>query len=325
MKIRNTKHEIRNKYKIFNGLIRFTPGLRRSPKLRFRREAGVNRICLILNSNIQNGLSVWILNLKIGSDFGFRISSFSLVFLCCVLAGCSTEYNLATQQQETLIYGTDKEVSIGDAVSAKMEQQYDIVTDVDVNERVQRILDRIAAVCDRKDITYFIKVLDKDVLNAVSLPGGYVYIFKGLYDELKTDEQIAGVIAHEVAHITARHAVKRIQNAYGAMILQGLATQSSAKVAQGVNFALISLFSEYSQQDEFEADRLGVKYLKKAGYEPTAMVQVLVKLREDQEKSPAREYSYWRTHPFIPQRISVVNQAITGKLDFKDYLNLMGE
>jgi predicted Zn-dependent protease len=109
------------------------------------------------------------------------------------------------------------------------------------------------------------------------------------------------------------------------MILQGLATQSNAKVAQGVNFALISLFSEYSQADEFEADRLGVKYLKKAGYDPDAMVEVLVKLREDQEKTPAREYSYWRTHPFIPQRISIVNQAITGKLDFKDYLNLMGE
>lgn len=249
----------------------------------------------------------------------------ALMIFCSVIFGCSTEYNLATQQQETLLYGTDKEVSIGEAVSVKMEQQYDIVTDVDVNERVRRILDRVAAVCDRKDIAYFIKVIDKDIMNAVSLPGGYVYIFKGLMDKLETDDQIAGVIAHEVAHITARHAVKRIQNAYGAMILQGLATQSNAKVAQGVNFALISIFSEYSQQDEFEADRLGVKYLKKAGYDPNAMVQVLVELREDQEKGPVREYSYWRTHPFIPQRISVVNQAITGKMDFKDYLNLMGE
>ena len=248
-----------------------------------------------------------------------------LLLSALYIAGCSTEYNLATKQEETLVYGTDKEVSIGEAVSVKMEQQYDIVTDVDVNERAQRVLDRIAAVCDRKDIVYFIKVLDKDTMNAVSLPGGYVYIFKELFDELETDDQIAGVVAHEVAHITARHAVKRIQNAYGAMILQGLAAQSNAKVAQGVNFALISLFSEYSQQDEFEADRLGVKYLKKAGYDPNAMVQVLVKLREDQEKNPAREYSYWRTHPFIPQRISIVNQAITGKLEFKDYLNLMGD
>ena len=310
MKIRNTKHEIRNKFEIQNSS---------------QREPNGNKQNIYFYK--RNILNFTLLDLNIVSDFGFRISSFILMLFCCALIGCSTEYNLATQQQETLIYGTDKEVSIGEAVSVRMEQQYDVVTDVDVNERAQRILERITAVCDRKDIVYFIKVLDidKDTMNAVSLPGGYVYIFKELFDELETDDQIAGVVAHEVAHITARHAVKRIQNAYGAMILQGLATQSSAKVAQGVNFALISLFSEYSQQDEFEADRLGVKYLKKAGYDPNAMVQVLVKLREDQEKNPAREYSYWRTHPFIPQRISVVNQAITGKLDFKDYLNLMGE
>ena len=311
MKIRDTKH-------VSQRLIRLWRKIRNKFEI---QNSDKQNICFLK----KNVLDFIHFDLDIVSDSGFRISSFILLLFCCALAGCSTEYNLATQQQETLIYGTDKEVSIGEAVAAKMEKQYDAVTDVDVNERARRVLDRITAVCDRKDITYFIKVLDKDMMNAVSLPGGYVYIFKGLLDKLETDDEIAGVIAHEVAHIAARHAVKRIQNAYGALILQGLATQSSAKVAQGVNFALISLFAEYSQQDEFEADRLGVKYLKKAGYDPSAMVRVLVKLREEQEKSPASEYSYWRTHPFIPQRISVVNQAITGKLDFKDYLNLMGE
>ncbi|MBI5149638.1 MAG: M48 family metalloprotease [Candidatus Omnitrophica bacterium] len=247
------------------------------------------------------------------------------MLFCCALAGCSTEYNLATQQQETLIYGTDKEVAIGEAVAAKMEAQYETATDVDLNERVQKILGRVVAVCDRKDIVYFIKVIDKDLMNAVSLPGGYVYIFKDVLDKAENDDELAGVIAHEVAHITARHAVKRIQNAYGALILQGLATQSSTRVAQGVNFALLSLFSAYSQQDEFEADRLGVKYMRLAGYNPDAMVTFLKKLKKEEDKQPSREYSYWRTHPFIPQRISAVNQAITGKLDFKDYLNLMGE
>ncbi|MBI5415661.1 MAG: M48 family metalloprotease [Candidatus Omnitrophica bacterium] len=251
---------------------------------------------------------------------------FTLCFLLSTLCltGCSTEYNLATKQEETLIYGTDKEVSIGEAVAAKMEEQYETVTDVDLNERAQKILERIVAVCDRKDIVYFIKVIDKDLMNAVSLPGGYVYVFKGVLDKAENDDELAGVIAHEVAHINARHAVKRIQNAYGALILQGLATQSNARVAQGVNFALLSLFSAYSQQDEFEADRLGVKYMKLAGYNPDAMVTFLEKLRKEEEKQPGREYSYWRTHPFLPQRISAVNQAITGKLDFKDYLNLMG-
>src|SRR3989338_6593717 len=258
----------------------------------------------------------------------WKTSIFHLLFsIFCLMtfSGCTTEYNLATQQQETLLYGTEKEVAIGDAVAAQWEAREELVTDVDVNERVQGILNRITAVCDRKDIIYFIKVIDKDLLNAVSLPGGYIYVFKGLIDKVDNDDQLAGVIAHEVGHITAKHAVKRIQNAYGALILQGLATQSTAQVAKGVNFALTSLFIEHSQEDEFQSDRLSVKYLKKAGYDPRAIIKFLEKLKKEQEDTPLRQYSYWRTHPFVSQRISVVNQEITGKLEFRDYLNLMGD
>ncbi len=260
-----------------------------------------------------------------GDGKGFVFSIFYLLFSIFCFSGCTTEYNLATKQQETLLYGTEKEVAIGEAVAAKMEEEYDIVADVDVNERVQKILDRIVAVCDRKDIVYFIKVVDKDIINAVSLPGGYIYIFKEVVEKADNDDQLASVIAHEVGHITARHSVKRIQNIYGALILQGLASQSSARVAQGVNLALTSLFMEYSQQDEFESDRLAVKYLRKAGYNPEEMANFLEILKKEEEKEPIRQYSYWRTHPFISQRISVVNQEVTGKLEFRDYLNLMGE
>lgn len=241
-----------------------------------------------------------------------------------VLQGCATEYNLATRKQETLMYGTEKEVKIGDTIAPKIERQYDIVADVDVNERVQRILDRIVAVCDRKDLVYFIKVIDDDPINAVSLPGGYVYIFRGLIDKIDNDDQLAGVIAHEVGHITARHGVKRMQAAYAAMVLQIASVQTNAQVASGVNLALNSLFMEHSQQDEFEADRLSVKYVKKAGYDPQAMVAFLEKLKAEGAKEPLKKYSYWRTHPHISQRISIVNQEITGKLEFKDYINLLG-
>lgn len=247
-----------------------------------------------------------------------------MVVMTVFLQGCATEYNLATRKQETLLYGTEKEVKIGDAVAPKIEAQYDILTDVDVNERVGRILDRIVAICDRKELVYFIKVIDDDPINAVSLPGGYVYVFRGLIEKVDNDDELAGVIAHEVGHITARHGVKRMQNAYAALILQIAATQTNARVAGGVNLALNSLFLEHSKQDEFEADRLGVKYLKKAGYDPKATVAFLEKLKIEKEKAPRNRYSYWRTHPYLSQRISVVNQEITGKLEFRDYLNLTG-
>jgi predicted Zn-dependent protease len=249
---------------------------------------------------------------------------FSLLILVLILAGCSTEYNLATGQQETLLYGTEKEVKIGEAVAPKIEAQYEVMTELDVNERVNRVLDRIVAVCDRKDVVYFIKVLDEDLINAVSLPGGYVYVFKGLIDKVKSDDELASVIAHEVGHITARHGVKRMQAAYAALALQIASTQTNGSTAAGVNLAINSLFLEYSQEDEFEADRLSVKYLKKAGYDPSAVVTFLKTLKAEEEKEPLKQHSYWRTHPYISQRISAANQEVTGKLEFRDYLNLIG-
>ncbi len=251
------------------------------------------------------------------------VSILSCFFLVNIW-GCTTEYNLATQQEETLLYGTEKEVKIGEAVSAQVEEQYKVITDVDVNERVEKILDRIVNVCDRKDIVYFIKILDDDIMNAVSLPGGYVYVFKGILDHVDNDDQLAGVIAHEVGHITAKHSIKRLQASYAAMVAQILSTQANGNIAGGVGFALTSLFLEHSQADELQADKLSVKYLKKAGYDPKGIAEFLAKLKEEQEKAPVQPYSYWRTHPHLPQRIAVVNQEISGKIEFKDYLNILG-
>ncbi len=245
-------------------------------------------------------------------------------FFLVILTGCVTEYNLATQKEETLLYGTEKEMKIGDSVAQKIEKEFEIITDVDINERVERILDKIVAVSDRRDLVYFIKILDKDIMNAISLPGGYIYLFKGLIDKVDNDGQLAGVIAHEVGHITAKHGIKRLQNAYGALLLQVAATQAKGNVGGGVNLAITSLFMEYSQEAEFESDRLSVKYLKKAGYDPQEMVQFLEKLRDEKEKAKLRRFSYWKTHPNISKRIAVVNQEITGKLEFRDYLNIIG-
>lgn len=248
------------------------------------------------------------------------------ISILLVIIGCTTEYNLATQKQETLLYSSEKEIRIGDKVAPKIEARFEIVTEVDVNERVERIFRKLIAVCDRKDLVYFIKIFDEDSINAISLPGGYVYVFRGLIDKAENDSQLAGVIAHEIGHITARHGVKRLQNAYAAMALQVAAISSSgSNISKGANLALASLFLEHSQQAEFEADRLSVKYLKKAGYEPAAMADFLRIIRREKNKAPLNKFSYWKTHPNITQRISVVNQAVTGKLEFRDYLNLTRE
>lgn len=241
------------------------------------------------------------------------------------LSGCATEYNLATGREETLLYGTEKEISIGDAVARQVDAEFTIVSDLDKNGRVQRILNRIVAVCDRQELVYTIKVIEDDKVNAFSLPGGYVYIFTGLMDKLKEDDQLAGVIAHEVGHITAKHGMKRLQNAYGYTLLQVLAAGTGSRdLAYGTNVILTSLFFAYSRQDEFESDELGVKYMKKAGYDPGKMIDVLTILKEQEAKAPPKEANYLRTHPYPNERMGIVNKAITGQIGFRDYLNLMG-
>ena len=258
----------------------------------------------------------------------FGVSLLSVLWLLTAgitMTGCSTEYNLATGQEETLIYGSDKEVAIGDAAAVQVEKQFEIFNDVEENHRLQQILNRIVEACDRKDIVYSIKIIDDDKLNAVSLPGGPVYMFKGLMDKLKTDDQLAGVIAHEVGHINARHGIKRLQASYGYTLLQlaAIATKD-VDAAQGANVLFTFVFLAYSRQDELQADSLGVKYMKKAGYDPMAMLSVLQVLRDDEQRAPAKEFSYFRTHPYIPERMAVVNKEINGQIGFKDYLNLTG-
>ncbi len=241
------------------------------------------------------------------------------------LWGCSSEYNLATGREERLIYGTEKEVRIGDSVARQIERNYKINEDIDVNARVQKILESLIPVVDRKDVVYTIRVIDEDKINAVSLPGGYIYVFKGLMDKVENDDQLAGVIAHELGHITARHGIKRMQSAYGYTILQALAIASQdADAIVGVNAVYTSVFFAYSRRDEFEADRLAVKYMKKAGYDAEEMITMLDILKKEQDRAPAQQINYFRTHPYLSERVGIVHKEITGALRFKDYLNLTG-
>ncbi|MFZ5800752.1 MAG: Maf family nucleotide pyrophosphatase, partial [Candidatus Omnitrophota bacterium] len=248
--------------------------------------------------------------------------SLLLALFAVAFSGCYTEYNIATEKQETFLYGTEKEVNLGNSFSRAFEKEYKPVSDTAAQERVRAIGERIAAVCDRKELIYYFKVVDNKEVNAVSLPGGYVYIFQGLLDKVKNDDELAGVIAHEVGHIVARHAMKKLEALWGYTFLSVLAASADPGLGQGVQEAFVQIFMGYSQDDENLADKLAVKYTRKAGYDPNSMLDFLETLSEVHRKEPIRPYSYLRTHPYIAQRIAVVRQEITGKLEFRDYLNL---
>lgn len=251
------------------------------------------------------------------------IGIFAVMF-CVLLSGCSTEYNIATGKQDTLFYSTDREINMGKAISKEVEKEYKPVDDPLIQKRVEDIGKKIVQVCDRKDIDYYFKVLNEDEVNAVSLPGGYVYVFKGLVDKVSNDSELAGVLAHEVGHVVARHSIKKLQAMMGYSLLRILVAQvpGSGGVGTAADAAFGELLLGYNREDELLADQLGARYTKLAGYDPHGMITFLKKLGEIGRRGPLREQSYFRTHPYVPDRIRTVKQELGENIDFKDFINI---
>lgn len=257
----------------------------------------------------------------------FMLLVCGLWFTTCVfISGCSTEYNIVTGQEETYYYSTDSEEKMGQAIAKQVEKEYKMTNDPLVQKRVEDIGKKIAAVCDRKEIDYKFNVIEDEEVNAVSLPGGYVYVNKGLVDKVANDDELAGVLAHEVGHIVARHSIKKLQAIQGYSILRILVAAVPSGEAGSAGQAADAAFTEvmlgYSREDELLADQLAARYSKAAGYNPHAMIDFLKKLDEINRRKPLRPRSYYKTHPYVPDRIRVVKQELGEKIGFDDYINI---
>ena len=250
----------------------------------------------------------------------------AIVFLGSFLSGCATrEYNTATGKEDIIFVDTQKEVNIGKSIAESIEKSKEIKLDPDplMTERVNNVGQKIAAVSDRKEVKYSFRVIDKDDVNAFALPGGYVFVFKGLVDKVSSDDELAGVIAHEIAHVVARHSVKRLQGSVGYDILMILMAVSGAgrQDAGRIDSAFAQLIMSYSREDEALADKIAIKYLKEAGYDPWAIVSLLKKLQQADKDAPIRSYTSYRSHPYVADRIRMVKKELAGEVDFDDYMN----
>lgn len=225
-------------------------------------------------------------------------------------------YNPATGRNEVIFINSATEVSMGQEVKAEMFKKQPLLKDPLMQERVNRVGKRLSGVSDRKDIVYEFGVLDSKELNAVALPGGFIYVYQGLMKVLNDDE-LAYVLGHEVGHVAARHIAKKMQAnmTYQSILgiafagISGVTGVDTSLASTGVNTIYNLIELKYSREDEYEADRLAAKYSYKSGFDPSASLSALEKIRT-KEGPNWKITGYFRTHPYVDDRIKALKDFI---------------
>jgi beta-barrel assembly-enhancing protease len=221
--------------------------------------------------------------------------------------GCSK--NPATGKLELMMVSDAQEIAIGNDQAGKFEGRFGgRHPDTEVQAYVLDIGMRMAAVCDRP-MPYDFAVLSSKTPNAFALPGGRVYITAGLLKELKSEEELAAVLAHEITHVCARHAVKGLQRELGSDIaVQGVGFVPFGGyigLAVGVGTSLGKTLggTAFSRRDEYQADEIGMRYMKRAGFNPRGMPAMLASLGSIPEAATVRVFEVLSTHPQAHKRI----------------------
>lgn len=203
-------------------------------------------------------------------------------------------------------YSLEKEIGLGKSLAQEIERQAKIVDDPVISEYVNRVGQNLVRNSDVK-VPVTIKVIDSEEVNAFALPGGFFFVNTGLVLRAETEAELAGVMAHEIAHIAARHGTRQatrgqvVNLATIPLIFMGGWTGYGVRQAASV---LIPIgFLTFSRGFETEADLLGLQYLYKAGYDPTAFVDFFEKLQSDEKRKPGTMAKVFSSHPLTDDRI----------------------
>jgi len=229
------------------------------------------------------------------------------------LAGCATYLNPVTGRPESLLITTPAEVALGQMAAAQIQAQLAVAPRPPrpLVQRVEQIGSRIAAVADRRDVTYRFHVIPEDTVNAFTILGGDVYVFTGLV-ERSTDDELACVLGHEVGHVVARHGAKALQARLGySMVMQAAFGGNATTATQVLDAAFTLITNGFSRQDELQADVLAVRYATRARLNPRGMITFLQRLQQEHGEGPLPSATvYLQTHPLYRDRIAQAEAEI---------------
>src|SRR6266581_2428933 len=212
-------------------------------------------------------------------------------------------------------YSLEKEIALGKQLAQEVERSAKLIDDPVVTEYVNRVGQNLVRNSDAK-VPFTIKVIDSDVVNAFALPGGFFYVNSGLILRAQEESELAGVMAHEISHVTARHGTCQATKgelmqlaSIPAMIFIPY-TWAGYAMYQGLNLAIPLTFLKFSRDAEREADFLGIQYMYKAGYDPNSYVTFFERIQADEKRRPGTIPKAFSTHPPTPERIGNTQKEI---------------
>ncbi len=239
-----------------------------------------------------------------------------LIVLCSLgaifwIAGCAV--NVATGERHLSLVSESQEIQMGRESDQQIISTMGVYDDPAVGAYVDRIGKRLAAVCERPQLPWTFRVIDDPVVNAFALPGGYIYVTRGILANLDNEAELAGVMGHEVGHVTAQHSVNRIATQQIAQLGLGIGMILKPDLQQYGQLAsagLGILFLKFSRDDENQADALGVRYCYRTGDDPRQLINVMTMLDNITQAGGQRAPEWLSTHPNPGNRVGNIQSQI---------------
>jgi len=221
------------------------------------------------------------------------------------------------------LYSLEREIALGKQAAQEVERSAKMIDDPVVTEYVNRVGQNLVRNSDAK-VPFTIKVIDSDEINAFALPGGFFYVNSGLILRADEEAELAGVMAHEIAHVAARHGTRQatkgqiMEWATIPLIVFGPVGWAGYGLYEGLNLAIPLGFLKFNRDAEREADYLGLQYMYKAGYDPNAFVSFFEKIEAEERRRPGSIPKVFSTHPPTPERVQKAQQEIATILPAKE-------